>query len=258
MTINHPDWRNEDWDFEPSDQFLQGQPTDQVEYIYDEGGLEQDEPTAEFEAEDDSMFGKLRSQIVEGIAGALERRPSSPLFKKVEDAWVDGQRAMVDLVNRLSPLEEYASAYMDDGEGLWQGGKLDFPNLIVGSSGVTLVDGGMRLDDHGMWRIDTQIWADYWVQTTTGIPDSLARMEWEIRVLRPDRSLYHRKRGRGFFPNSQTSLPLATTVVTPEAGYIVELHVTHIVAGRSLFGGEDRTHMTAHHMNREPADRPNV
>lgn len=186
----------------------------------------------------------LSENLLGGIADALRGifTPGGP-FQQVSEGAVDGQRAIKDLVSRLSPLEEYASAFMPSTEGVWQGGRLPFTEVLVGSQGATPDGGSFVLNDYGMWRIDCQIWPSNYVV------GSLSQVDWEVRVLRPDGSVYHRKRSRHI---DTDSLPdkLTTTVVVPAAGYSVEVQVTSIAPLRGMRGGADRTHLTVHHINR--------
>lgn len=190
----------------------------------------------------------VREALSDGLLGSIGdifrgNTPRLPDLGFLRDAWSDGQEAVTDLWRRLSPLEEYAAAYMSTASGLWQGGKVTFDRMLVGSKGVTHEAGGFTLHDHGMWKIDAQIWPDIWVT------DAGNTVDYEIRVINPSGGVYHRKRFR-HSSSVAFSAPLSTSVVVPEAGYRVEVHVTNIVVGRSLLGGSDRTHLFVHHINR--------
>lgn len=193
----------------------------------------------------DSLISDLQSKMQNGLVGGIVKLVQGivPAGFEAHQAFADGQRAIKDLVSRLSPLEEYASAYMPSTEGLWQGGRLPFTEVLVGSKGVTAYSGRFILNDYGMWRIDCQIWPSNYA---VGM---ISAVEWEIRVLRPDGSVYHRKRSRHV---DTDSLPdkLTTTVVVPAVGYSVEVQVTSIAPLRGMRGGADRTHLTVHHINR--------
>lgn len=192
----------------------------------------------------------MREALRDGLLGSIADifkgdSPRLPDLGFLREAWVDGQEAAMDLWRRLSPLEEYASAYMSSAEGLYQGGKISFDRMLVGSKGVTHTNGGFTLNDYGMWRIDCQIWpSNYAVDW-----GSLDQVQWEVRVYLPDGSLWHRKQRRHIDRDSRPDA-VSTTVVVPEVGCRVEVHVTSIAPLRGMRGGADRTHLTVHHINR--------
>lgn len=243
--MNKPSWENDNWT--PPD-YGGGQlnpfPTAPE---YEDTPKMDDEPLGEPEIEEGNfLFSKIGNEVKKMFDGF----PSID-FAPARDAFESGQQALQDLYLNLSPLEEYGSAYTGTSGG-WNLGVVPFNTLVTGSKGVTLSQGRMYLNDRGLWRLDSQLWVDTWVI------DSGAGVSWEMMVYRPDGTPYHRKRGAGHYANSQASLPLASSVVVPEAGYYVEMSVTSIAPGRSILGGEERTHLSAHHINRQGADRPNV
>ena len=191
----------------------------------------------------------MRDALRDGLLGSIGDifkglEPRLPDLNFLRDAWVDGQEAVTDLWRRLSPLEEFASAYMDASWSLNGTGRVPFGRVLVGSKGVTPDENSFVLNDFGLWKIDAQIWPSWWL-TNAG-----SDVAFEIRVLRPDGSIYHRKRTRTEGRTSDHPLAVSTSVVVPEVGYRVEAVITSISTGRGLQGGSDKTHLIVHHINR--------
>lgn len=181
--------------------------------------------------------------LIGGIADAI-RGDGGARFAPIRQAWEDGQQAATDLWRRLSPLEEYAAAYMDASWSLDGTGRVPFGRVLVGSKGVTPNANSFVLNDFGLWKIDAQIWPSWWL-TSAG-----SDVAFEIRVLRPNGSIYHRKLTRTEGRTADHPLAVSTSVVVPDVGYRVEAVITSISPGRGLQGGSDKTHLIVHHINR--------
>ncbi|RVW06215.1 hypothetical protein EF834_01805 [Rhodococcus spongiicola] len=166
-------------------------------------------------------------------------------FDKVKDAgngFRDGQLGLNERTDLLSPLLDYGSAYMDTDRGLTQVGPCDFSNQIGPMQGCHLLFGRIVLEDQGLWDIRCQLWFDW---TLVG-----SAAEWEIRILRPNGTVFSRMKAK-LSENSATSSTNICSVVVPAADYQVQAYVTTLAVGRGILGGPDRSRLTVQHISRD-------
>lgn len=188
--------------------------------------------------------------LLDGIAD-LFRGIVRPGFESAAQAFEDGQLVLKNRLDLYSALEEQGTAFMSVSDPVLNTGRVDFSEKLSGSKGVRFEDGGIVMLDRGRWDIDAMITAD-WV-LLTGTPGvDYTRVTWEIHVLAPDGSLYHRKTGV-FDGQGPMTGQLFTRVVVPEPGYRAEVHVNAIAPFRGLLRGPQWSHLTVDHINQSTA-----
>ncbi|MCJ0906215.1 hypothetical protein [Rhodococcus sp. ARC_M6] len=153
----------------------------------------------------------------------------------------DGQLDLNNEVGLLSPLQDYGSAYANTSAGISAVGQFSFTNQIGPMKKCHLSGGRIILDDLGLWDIQCKIWVDW-----TGLGGVT---EWEIRVLRPDGSIFSRSRTRMEDKEIFSSLDV-TSVVVPAAGYQVQVYINVLAAGRGVIGGPTLNRLTVKHISR--------
>lgn len=213
------------------------------------------------------MASGLRDGLLAGVADALRGIVRAPLFQDVADAFEDGQAALRDRIDLFSSLEEQGTAFQSTNSPVSNVGKVPFDQKLTGSKGVSFSDGGIVLGDSGSWQINAMITAD-WIALNVNIFGEYldtSKVKWEIRVLRPDGSLFHVKHGM-FTGQGPRNASLFSNVTVPEPGYRVEVWVTEIAPFRGLLRGPAWNHLSVSHVNRmdsgggatgaEPNDTP--
>lgn len=153
----------------------------------------------------------------------------------------DGQ---LDLNNRqdlLSPLLDYGSAYMNTASGFQNVGQASFTNKIGPMQGCHITSGRIVLEEAGLWDIRASLWFG---ATSLG-----GGVGWNVRVLKPDGSVYSEKM-EYFEDKSEISALSISSVVVPESGYQVQVYVTVIAATRGIIGGAARNRLTVQHISR--------
>lgn len=163
------------------------------------------------------------------------------------DDFADEQLAIRDQVALLSQLEDTGSSYANGSGALVNVGKVAFNNPLGPEKGCQLVNGGWLLGDYGRWDIEARMAFSY----TIG-PGGIG---WQIRVYRPDGTLYSYQHDGHTDSNSNTR-GMHTSVVVPTAGYRVEVWITTLVIGRATIGGAENTRLTVNHITRS-IENPN-
>ncbi|OZF41930.1 hypothetical protein [Rhodococcus sp. 14-2470-1a] len=170
----------------------------------------------------------------------------------VQETYETGQRNAIeqeDLNARqdlLSPLLDYGSAYMGTATPVARPMTLPFSNQVGPMSGCELTAGGrIRLLDRGLWDIRCQVWVN-----EVPAPGLTGVANWEVRVLRPDMTIYsvQAQTNETQRPYSQTAV---ASVVVPEPGYLVEAYLSFIASFRSLRGGANFNRLTVQHISRD-------
>ncbi|WP_052083211.1 hypothetical protein [Rhodococcoides fascians] len=167
----------------------------------------------------------------------------------VQETYEQGQRTAIeqeDLNHRqdlLSPLLDYGSAYMNHTNPRWSGQPLPFTNQVGPMRGCRLEGGRIVLESEGLWDIRCQLFFDF-VSTLTG------HIWWEIRVLRPDNSLYTFVMAQMDDQRPVTMTNVASVVV-PEPDYKVEAVVINLASTRGLQGGVHKNRLTVQHISRD-------
>lgn len=183
-------------------------------------------------------------RIVSGLTGGRHRdlKGAGDYFDSIRD----GQLDISNRTDLLSPLLDYGSAYMNAVTPIANPITLPFTNQVGPMRGCELAGGRIRLLDKGLWDVRCQVWFNGVgaIQTST--------VNWEIRVLRPDTSLYS-VTAATFSSDQRTSSTNVASVVVPEAGYLVEAYVSFIASGRVVDGGPSRNRLTVQHISRDTA-----
>lgn len=196
-------------------------------------------------------LGHLRSGLKDGfLAGVADalRGVVRPGFEAVADAFRDGQLALNNRVDLLSPLVDYGSAYMETTGGFLQFGNnygpMVFNRQIGPMRNCELRDGGILLKDAGLWDVHAQL-------TFGGnvLNVGSGRVDWTIRVYRPDGSQFSEQRGREWNTRLVSSL-IISSVVVPAPGYLVKVEIDWIHGSRELPGGPANTRLRVQHISR--------
>lgn len=181
-------------------------------------------------------IGQLLSDLSSAIRGTGSFGPG-PL-KDIND----GQLDLNHRTDLLSPLLDYGSAYANTVAGIFNKGQVGFTNQIGPMQGCRLVSGRIVLDDKGLWDIRCQLWIDS-IAVVSGM------VEWEIRVLRPDGSIFSFQRTRLDSQEIFSSTNI-TSVVVPDPGYQVQIFITEMAPGRGAIGGPGLNRLTVQHISR--------
>lgn len=153
----------------------------------------------------------------------------------------DGQLDLNNNVRLLSPLQDYGSAYANTSGSWTAAGQFSFTNQIGPLKNCHLSGGRFVLDDVGLWDIQCQIWCDFTVLD--------GMVEWEIRVLRPDNSVFSSTRARMEDKEIFSSTNIASVVV-PAIDYQVQIYINRIAPGRGVIGGPTLNRLTVKHISR--------
>ncbi|MDV6271115.1 hypothetical protein [Rhodococcus globerulus] len=197
---------------------------------------------------EEEWFGKVATStsklvgfhgILEGFKTAIGNRIDALLGRV--DNFEDGQLALNGRVDLLSPMQDYASAYANTAGGISAAGQFGFTNQVGPLKNAHLSGGKLVLDDYGLWDIQCQIWCDF------TLLDGM--VEWEIRVLKPDNTIFSRTRARLDSKAIFSSTNLASVVV-PAVGYQVQIYINEIAPGRGVIGGPTFNRLTVKHISR--------
>ncbi|AEV51992.1 hypothetical protein [Prescottella equi] len=176
-----------------------------------------------------------------GVKGAFSGAQDQ--FKDQFKVFTDGQLALNQRTDLLSPLLDFGSAYMNTNQGFNQTGQCSFSNQIGPMQGCRLSGGRIILDDKGLWDIRCQLWFDF-INILTGT------IEWQIRVLTPSGNVFSQTRAKLNDSEAVSSTNICSVVV-PAPGYQVQAWVSYIAAFRGILGGPDRNRLTVQHISRD-------
>lgn len=196
-------------------------------------------------------LGKLQAGVrdgfLAGIADALRGVVRAPLFQDVADAFQDGQLALKNRLDLLSPLLDYGSAYMDAQGGFLQFGNnhgtMPFTNQIGPMRNCELHDNGIRLLAAGLWDVRCQM---AYGNNALGVGNGT--VEWYVRVYAPSGELFSEQVGLEANVWTKTST-IVSSVVVPEAGYVVKVEVKWIHGSRKLLGGPRNNRLVVQHIS---------
>lgn len=186
----------------------------------------------------------VRDGFLAGFADALRGIVRAPLFQGVADAFEDGQADLNARTDLLSPLLDYGSCYMEAVGGWEPTGVLPFNQQLGPMRGCEMHQNGIRLLDRGLWDIRAQITAS-WVRLVT------SDVEWRVRVMRPEGSVYSEQRSIISLQDSTTPAPIISSVVVPDPGFYVQVELLRVGAGRDLLGGPAWSRLVVQHISRE-------
>ncbi|WP_411815477.1 hypothetical protein [Gordonia sp. SND2] len=161
------------------------------------------------------------------------------------DSFEDGQLALLDRVDLLSPLQDFGSCYAPGSGDLINLGKVPFSKQVGPMDGCQLVNAGIVLNDKGLWEICVRLAFSY---TIGG-----GGIGWEIRTYAPggggSSGIFSVQ--RDYVVDSQTTMrEITTTVVVPDPGYRVEVWITTLVLGRATTGGPENNRFSVKHITR--------
>lgn len=170
-----------------------------------------------------------------------------PGWELVAEAFEDGQTALKNRLDLLSPLLDYGSAYMDAQGGFLQFGNnhgvMPFSNQIGPMRNCELHDNGIRLLAAGLWDVRCQM---AYGNNALGVGNGT--VEWYVRVYRPDGTLFSEQVGLEANVWTKTST-IVSSVVVPDAGYVVKVEVSWIHGSRKLLGGPRNTRLVVQHIS---------
>lgn len=151
----------------------------------------------------------------------------------------DGQLDLNNNVELLSPLLDYGSGYMPNNKS--GTGLVPYTEQIGPMQKCHLANGGIVFDDVGLWDIRAQVYR------STALAN--VRADWEIRVYRPDNTLFSVMQAgkQGDYSFSDTNI---TSVVVDAIGFYVQVHVTSMGGSAYLYGGASRNRLTVQHISR--------
>lgn len=199
----------------------------------------------------DDAMGRIRTGVKDGLLAGIAdawRGVARPGFEAVSDAFRDGQLALNNRVDLLSPLVDYGSAYMETMGGFLQFGNnygpMVFNRQIGPMRNCELRDGGILLKDAGLWDVHAQL-----TFGGNALNVGSGRVDWSIRVYRPDGSRFSEQRGRVWNTRLVTSL-IISSVVVPAPGYLVKVEIDWIHGSRELPGGPANTRLRVQHISR--------
>lgn len=197
-----------------------------------------------------NLFGRIDEWGQEKIVKPLQQvfaglRPAG--WESVAEAFHDGQLALKQRLDLLSPLLDYGSAYMDAQGGFLQfgnnSGVMPFANQIGPMRGCELHNNGIRLLAAGLWDVRCQM---AYGNNALGVGNGT--VEWYIRVYRPDGTLFSEQVGLEANVWTKTST-IVSSVVVPDAGYVVKVEVSWIHGSRKLLGGPRNNRLVVQHIS---------
>lgn len=168
-------------------------------------------------------------------------------WEHVAEAWEDGQHALNDRFDLLSPLLDYGTAYMETVGGFLEfgnnHGQMKFNKQLGVMRGCEIVDGGIRLLSAGLWDVRAQLTFE-----NTAINVGSGHVDWRVAVYRPDGSMFSRQRGIEWNVRTVTGT-IVSSVVVPAPGYVVKVEISWIHGSRRLVGGSEFTRLTVQHIS---------
>lgn len=188
--------------------------------------------------------GGFATSMIAGIAGAIQGTLSG-FFKPIRDAAkpiLDGQFALNQRTELLSPMQDFGSVYMDARTGWDNAGVMPFNRQIGPTQGTRLESNGLRLLDVGMWLITAELTAS-WVRLVT------SEFTWRVRVLGPDGSVFSEQRHTMSNANNASST-VVTSVVVKDPNCLVQVEILRIGNGREVLGGAQWNRLTVQHLTR--------
>lgn len=183
------------------------------------------------------------SKIAQGIFNAI-----SEIFGKGDRGleglkeFVDGQLELNERTDLLSPLLDYGSVYMDAASQFVNVGQMQFNHKIGPMKGCSMANNSIYLDSPGLWDIRAQLWFDWTLAD--------GNVQWQIRIYKPDNTLYSVMRAE-FDSKAATSSTNLCSVVIKDGGYVAQVWVSSIGAGRGVLGGPSRNRLTVQHISHE-------
>lgn len=194
-------------------------------------------------------FEKFTTNLVKGIADAIRGISGlGSLFWPIREAtqeFRDGQDALNDRTDLLSPLLDYGSCYAPNDETRLHGpGVINFSRQIGPMRGCHLEGNTLVLDDKGLWDIRAHVVLDAMV-TLLYEPYMYAN----VNVYRPDGSLYSQQSST-MSGAQTTSCTIVSSVVVPSAGYRVQVSIDKLDNVRGIKAGPRWSRLVVQHISR--------
>lgn len=189
----------------------------------------------------DNLLGGIANAIAMGFKGIVTGLASgfSSIAGSVKPI-LDGQLSLSDRADLISPMLHYAAVFMDAKEGWNNTGILPFNHQIGVMRGCRLEQNGIRLLEKGTWDISAKIGLS-WVKIVTDV------IEWRIVVKRPDGSIFSEARNIINHSNAVTSNDYCSVQI-PEGGYLVQVEILQLGAGRGVLGGPAWSRLRVQHI----------
>ena len=170
-------------------------------------------------------------------------------FEAAAEAYRDGQVGLENRLDLLSPLLDYGSAYMHAKGGFLMFGQnygvMPFENQIGPMRNCELYDSGIRLGRAGLWDIRCQMAFSH---NALGVGNG--RIEWAIRVYRPDGQLYSEQVAVESNVWAKTST-IVSSVVVPAPGFVVKAEIAWIHGSRQIYGGPRNNRLVVQHISND-------
>lgn len=202
--------------------------------------------------------GNIFGGVIEKIGQALMGITQGGMFSTIDDAStriIDGQEALNDRTDLLSPLLDYGSVTMPSGQPFTGTGVLPFTRQVGPMRNVsvrTAGGGGLTFGDKGLWDIRLQATGS-WVITggTTQVQVSLIVYTPNGDWYSEQRTMFAISSGDLIKNSGEQTHVIVSSVVVPEAGYYVRARVALNSSTRKFLGGPMWSRLTAQHISRE-------
>lgn len=195
--------------------------------------------------------GSIFGGVIEKIGQALMGITQGGMFSFIDEAsqrFIDGQEALNDRTDLLSPLLDYGSAYVHPDNRVHGTGYAVFSEQIGPMRGCELItdsQGGIRLLDKGLWDIRVHLTADGILQLLSSAP-----FRFELRIFSPTGTLFSRQVFHGNDADPITGT-IVSSVVVPEAGYRARVYLTKMGSLRGILGGPAWSRLAVQHIARD-------
>lgn len=198
-----------------------------------------------------NLFGRItewgQANVVEPLRQIFAGKIPTG-WEHVAQAFQDGQTALTRRLDLLSPLLDYGSVYMEQKGGFWEFGSnygdMPFTKQVGPMRGCeVLPEGGIRLKAAGLWDIRLMMtFGENALQVGSG------KINLRVKVLTPTGQLYSQAKCFDDV-NKAVTETVATSVVVPEAGYLVKVEVSWVHGSRQLAGGPANNRLIVQRVN---------
>lgn len=203
-------------------------------------------------------IGGLFGGVIDKIGQALMGITQGGMFSTIDEATLritDGQEALNDRTDLLSPLLDYGSVTMPSGQPFSGTGVLPFTRQVGPMRNVTVRTaggGGLTFGDKGLWDIRLQATGSWVVTTgTTQVQVALIVYTPEGNWYSEQRTMFAISSGDLIKNSGEQTHVIVSSVVVPAAGYYVRGRVTLNAGTRKFLGGPMWSRLTAQHISRE-------
>lgn len=192
------------------------------------------------------LVGNIGGAIVSGLSGVIGGVASwlLPVARPAKSI-KDGQTALNDEVELISPLLDYGAVSTPPGRGnaMTGSGRIPFNFKIGAMEGVHIEDNTLVLEDIGVWDLRGQV-------TAAGTFFTGEPMKVWLRVLKPDGRTVHSQQAHFASTMNAITIPIVTCVMVKEPGYRVDMYVWARDGGRGWWRGPEWTRLVVQHISR--------